>query len=142
MIYELILRFKFIMEQEKIEIKEEPDYKVYYDTETAIIHFEGTVRLIGANAYVHFTELLDKVLTLESTFPLTADQKPLITVDLKQLNSLNSSGITTLAKFVIKVNQKGNIEMVVQGSKQVSWQKRSLINLKRLMPRLQLEWEE
>jgi len=122
------------MEQERIEIIE-PDYSVYYDTETATIHLQGTVRLIGANAYTHFTKLFEQILALESL-------SPLITVNVKELNSLNSSGITTLAKFVIKVNQKGNIQMVIQGSKQVAWQKRSLINLKRLMPSLSLEWEE
>jgi hypothetical protein len=130
------------MEDEKLEIKDDPNYEVYYNTETATVHFQGTVRLIGANAYVHFTELLEKVLKREATFPLTAEQKPLITFDLKQLESLNSSGITTLAKFVIKVNQKSHLEMIIQGSRQIAWQKRSLINLKRLMPRLQLEWEE
>jgi hypothetical protein len=65
----------------------------------------------------------------------------MITVNLRQLKSINSSGITTFAKFVIKVSQKENIQMVIQGSKQIAWQGKSLINLKRLMPRLQLEWE-
>jgi hypothetical protein len=40
---------------------------------------------------------------------------------------------------VIKVRQKGTIQMVVKGSKSIPWQAKSLKNLQRLMPSLQLE---
>jgi hypothetical protein len=40
---------------------------------------------------------------------------------------------------VIKVRQQGNIQMVLQGSKNIPWQGKSLKNLQRLMPSLQLE---
>jgi hypothetical protein len=114
-----------------MEIKEQ-DYSIRYDTTAATLCCIGTLRLIGVNAYTPFSELLDQVVELEP---------PMITVNLRQLKSINSSGITTFAKFVIKVSQKENIQMVIQGSKQIAWQGKSLINLKRLMPRLQLEWE-
>jgi len=114
-----------------IEIKDQ-NYNIRYDTTTATLFCIGTLRLIGVNAYTPFLELLDQVVELE---------QPRITVNLRQLKSINSSGITTFAKFVIKVSQKETIQMVIQGSKQIAWQGKSLINLGRLMPRLELEWE-
>jgi hypothetical protein len=114
-----------------MEINEQ-DYNINYDADTATLHFEGTLRLIGVHAYESIATLLDKVADIEP---------PLITINLRQLNSLNSSGVTTLAKFVIKVSKKEHIQMVIQGSTKIAWQKKSLTNLKRLMPRLQLEWE-
>jgi hypothetical protein len=108
------------------------EYSIRYDETTATILFQGTLRLIGVKAYVPLTELLNQVFESEP---------PLVTINLRQLKSLNSSGVTTLAKFVIKVNKKENIQVTIQGSNQIPWQKKSLTNLKRLMPRLQLEWE-
>ncbi len=108
------------------------DYSIRYDETAATVYFQGTLRLIGVQAYVPLTQLLNQVIELEP---------PLITIDLLQLKTLNSSGVTTLAKFVIKVNKKDNIEVLVRGHPESPWQQKSLANLKRLMPRLQLEWE-
>jgi hypothetical protein len=44
-----------------------------------------------------------------------------------------------LSKFIINVRNKKNIQMSVIGSKEISWQSKSLKNLQRLMPSLQLE---
>jgi hypothetical protein len=114
-----------------VEISDQ-DYSIRYDETAATVYFQGTLRLIGVQAYVPLTQLLDQVIELEP---------PLITIDLLQLKTLNSSGVTTLAKFVIKVNKKDNIEVLVRGHLESPWQQKSLANLKRLMPRLQLEWE-
>jgi hypothetical protein len=114
-----------------MEINEQ-DYKIIYDPQTAFLHFEGTLRLIGVHAYEEIVQLLDQVVESEP---------PIITINMRKMRILNSSGITTLAKFVIKVNKKKNIGIIIQGSKKIAWQKDSLTNLKRLMPRLQLEWE-
>lgn len=108
------------------------DYSIRYDETVATVYFQGTLRLIGVQAYVPLTQLLDQVIELEP---------PLITIDLLKLKTLNSSGVTTLAKFVIKVNKKENVEVLVRGHLESPWQQKSLANLKRLMPRLQLEWE-
>lgn len=113
-----------------MEIKNE-DYYINYNNETTTINCEGSLRLGGIKEYVPVVELFNKVLDMEP---------PLITFDIRQLQFLNSSGINVLSKFVIKVRQKKNVQMVVQGSKQIAWQGKSLKNLKRLMPSLQLEW--
>ena len=69
-----------------------------------------------------------------------ADAQPeKITLDLKQLEFLNSSGINILSKFIIKVRQQKSIQISIQGSKEILWQEKSLKNLQRLMPSLELE---
>ncbi len=112
-----------------MEIKTE-DYRIYYDPDTKIVICQGSLRLSGTEEYAPIVKLLNNL----------ADQEPpKITLDLRELEFLNSSGINVLSKFVIKVRQQGNIQMVLQGSKNIPWQGKSLKNLQRLMPSLQLE---
>lgn len=114
-----------------MEIRTE-HYSIYYDklTETAI--FNGSLRLSGIEEYDPIVQLLNDL----------AEQQPsTITLNLRQLDFLNSSGINVLSKFVIKVREKGNIQMVVLGSNEVPWQGKSLKNLQRLMPSLNLVLE-
>lgn len=108
------------------------DYTVCYDSETEAVICQGSLRLSGIEEYAPIVQLLNDI----------ADSDPSkMTLNLRQLEFLNSSGINVLSKFVIKVRQKGNIQMVVQGSKNILWQGKSLKNLQRLMPALQLELE-
>lgn len=113
-----------------IEINHE-DYQVHYDPATSIITCTGSFRLRGSD-YGGITEILNEA----------ADAKmPVITLNLQDLQFLNSSGITTLSKFVIRVRNHQTSQMVVKGSSQFPWQQKSLTNLQRLMPDLQLEIE-
>ena len=112
-----------------MEIKNEV-YSVRYEEETATVIFQGSLRLNGMQEYAPIIQLLDDV--IESG--VTA-----ITLDLQQLNFLNSSGINVLSKFVIKVRQKKNIQLTTKASKTIPWQGKSLKNLQRLLPSLTLE---
>lgn len=114
-----------------MEIKTD-EYNVSYDTNTATISCNGSLRLSGMDEYAPIVQLLNQVADVEP---------PVITLNLRQLQFLNSSGINVLSKFIIKVRQKKKVQMMVQGSEQIPWQGKSLKNLKRLMPNLQLEWE-
>ncbi|MEC4805897.1 MAG: hypothetical protein SAJ12_03055 [Jaaginema sp. PMC 1079.18] len=106
-------------------------YSVWYDSSTEIIFCQGSLRLSGMTEYQPIVELLDTV--LEQT-----PQK--IVLDFRELEFLNSSGINVFSKFVIRVRQQKNTAMKVLGSKSVPWQGKSLKNLKRLMPSLELDW--
>ena len=111
-----------------MEIKTE-HYSIYYDKQTETAIFNGSLRLSGMEEYDPIVQLLNEV----------AEQQPsTITLNLQDLEFLNSSGINVLSKFVIKVRQTGNIHMVVLGSKEIPWQGKSLKNLQRLMPSLDL----
>ena len=108
------------------------DYSICYNPDTTIVNFQGSLRLSGIEEYAPIVKLLNDL----------ADSEPSkITLNLRKLEFLNSSGINILSKFVIKVRQKGTMQMVVQGSKTIPWQGKSLKNLQRLMPSLQLEFE-
>lgn len=108
------------------------DYSIGYDLDAKTITCQGTLRLIGMEEYAPIVELLDLAI---------AQQPDKITLNLQNLQFLNSSGINVLSKFVLKVRQQGNIEIAIQGAKNIPWQTKSLKNLQRLMPSLQLYWE-
>jgi hypothetical protein len=112
-----------------MEIKTE-DYSIWYDSVTETAIFQGSLRLSGMEEYAPIVKLLND---------LVESEPPKITLNLRELEFLNSSGINVLSKFVINVRQKESMQMIVQGSKNIPWQSKSLKNLQRLMPSLQLE---
>jgi hypothetical protein len=97
------------------------DYNVW--TEGAIIHYEGTLRLSGTDAYQPILELMQGVL---------AEKPPAVVLDLTQLEFLNSSGINLLAKFTIEMRKQPDIAVKVLGSTRIPWQSKSLPNLQKL----------
>ena len=58
---------------------------------------------------------------------------------MRELQFLNSSGINTLSKFILQVRKHNVSQVVVQGSARFPWQEKSLKNLQRLLPALQLD---
>jgi len=106
------------------------DYVVKYVPEVDTVYMSGTLRLAGMEAY---QLILDVLLFAIAPAP------PVITLDLQQLQFLNSAGLSMLLMFVVKVRDKGNIDMVIKGSQQFLWQTKSLKNLRRLMPNMVLE---
>lgn len=114
-----------------MEIKTDA-YTVKYDEANSVIYCEGTLRLSGMEEYSPVVELLNAVV---ETSPAS------ITLDVRKLEFLNSSGINVLSKFIIKVRQQKEIQMSVYGSQTIPWQGKSIKNLQRLMPALELKWE-
>ncbi len=106
------------------------DYRVWYDPEANTVFFQGFLRLDGMEAYSPVMSLL-----LDAV-----EKQPQITLNLRQLEFLNSSGISMLSMFVVKVRQRGDVQLYLQGAENVLWQTKSLKNLQRLMPGLQLEF--
>lgn len=111
------------------EIKGE-DYTVEYDPQQEAIAIQGELSLSGPPDYAPIADLLKEV----------ADREPpSITLDLTQLEFLNSSGISMLSKFVIYMRKKKQTHMKVIGSNQIPWQGKSLKNFEKLLPGLKLE---
>lgn len=111
------------------EIKGE-DYIVQFDPSSTAVNFKGELSLGGPSEYEPITNLLNDV---AQTNPAT------ITLDLRELAFLNSSGISMLSKFVMSLRKKKGIQLVVLGSNDMPWQGKSLQNLVRLLPGLKLE---
>lgn len=107
------------------------NYHVIYDPNGAAIYFQGSLRLGGMADYQPIADLLNQASEATSS----------ITLDLKALTFLNSSGINMLSKFVIGMRKRQTIQVIVRGSEEVPWQEKSLQNLQRLMPSLKLELE-
>ena len=108
------------------------DYQVHYDAATATVICEGSFRLRGTEEYAPILQVLTAA----------ADAQPAtLTLDLRALRFLNSSGINTLSKFVLHVRQYDATQVVVKGSHHFPWQEKSLRNFQRLLPGLHLEVE-
>jgi hypothetical protein len=109
-----------------IEIEElnEPDYRVWF--ENNIVFFEGSLRLNGTEGYAPITKILKTVLDSELTT---------IELNFNALEFLNSSGINTFLKYAISLREKqkqvSELKLIIQGSKNIPWQQKSLPNFKR-----------
>ena len=103
------------------------EYRVW--VEGATVFFKGTMRLSSNDAYAPIQEIMSKVL---------ASAPPAVTLDLPGLEFLNSSGIDLFAKFTIEVRKLAHTGLAVRGSGRIPWQSKSLPNLKKLYPALDL----
>ncbi|MGG6296634.1 slr1659 superfamily regulator [Leptolyngbya sp. AN02str] len=106
------------------------DYQIWHEPENSTVWFRGFLRLDGMAEYQPVMELLLDAAAQAST----------LTLNLRELEFLNSSGISMLSMFVVKVREQGDLQLILQGSEQVLWQTKSLKNLQRLMPSLTLEF--
>lgn len=112
-----------------LEIKTD-DYCIRHDPASATVFLQGFLRLDGMEEYQPVMDLLLQAV----------EESPEFTINLRELEFLNSSGISMLSMFVVKVREKGNVKLTFQGSDKILWQTKSLKNLQRLMPSLTLEF--
>ena len=108
------------------------DYQVNYDEASAVITCHGSFRLRGGDEYKPILDLLISA----------ADAKPdTLTLDVRELEFLNSSGINTLSKFILQVRKNKASQVIIKGSSAYPWQQKSLSNFQKLLPTLQMEIE-
>jgi len=101
-----------------------PGYRVWFDAEAATVHLEGSLRL-GTAEYEPIAALLSSVI----------ERRPAaISLRMTDLVFLNSSGINTLYKFAIAIRKLGDIAVHVDASSTISWQSKSLPNLRKFLP--------
>ena len=111
------------------EIKDQ-DYIVQYNSDTSLVNFIGLLSLKGPKEYAPIANLLNKIV---------ADEPEEMTLNLKKLEFLNSSGISMLSKFVLGLRKKKSIQLIILGSNEMPWQGKSLKNLQKFLPSLKLE---
>jgi hypothetical protein len=105
------------------------DYQVTYDPATGTVVCAGNFRLRGPE--------YDEIMTVLNEAADAGHQT--LRLDVTALEFLNSSGINTLSKFVLRMRQQKGSQLLVKGSDRYPWQKKSLSNLQRLLPAMQLE---
>lgn len=113
------------------EIKAE-DYSIQYDGDAGTINFQGEISLGGPSDYNAINELLNEAVD---------SNHETLTLDLRDLAFLNSSGISMLSKFVVGLRKKKGLQLIIIGSNSMPWQGKSLTNLKKLLPGLTLDLE-
>ncbi|MCG9887223.1 MAG: hypothetical protein MH825_16960 [Cyanobacteria bacterium] len=104
------------------------DYSICYEPDRQTVRCSGSLRLDGLDAYRPIVDLLDEA----------SQQGTTLTLDLSDLEFLNSSGISMLSMFVVGLRKRGDCHLILQGSNRILWQTRSLKNLQRLMPSIEL----
>lgn len=108
-------------------------YFVEYNEGTERVVFSGTIRLQTTAEYAPVMELLN------SAHETAVSNNSPLTLDFRQLEFLNSSGINTISRFVIYARKQDNAMLMVLGSAAIYWQKKSLTNLQKLWPKVQIQ---
>ncbi|MEO0854746.1 MAG: hypothetical protein AAFY15_14760, partial [Cyanobacteria bacterium J06648_11] len=106
------------------------EYSVRYSPAAAAVTMRGVLRLNGIDEYAPILDLLDRA------FSECPDR---FSLDLRELKFLNSSGITMLSRFAIGLRSRATAPIHVIGSRTIAWQSKSLKNLQRLLPDLDLQ---
>ena len=108
------------------------NYSVTYDADTVTVKFSGQLVLRGYGEYAPIMQLLTGI---------AATEPAVMTLDLREVLFLNSSGINMFSKFLLSLRQQEDIRLIVIGSKVIPWQSKSLKNMPKLLPRVQLRIE-
>lgn len=104
-------------------------FQVDYDSAAATVALRGMMRLNGLEEYAPVAELLASA----------AGAHAAVTLDLRELEFLNSSGIAMLSRFVIETRNRQTVALTIRGARAIAWQGKSLVNLQRLMPALTMD---
>jgi hypothetical protein len=102
-------------------------FEVRLEDDNATVFFKGALRLSGSEDYAPILELLKETLS---------NPTGLVVFDLRELDFLNSSGITMFSRFVIEARDRAGINLHFLANDAIPWHARSLKNLQRLMPSL------
>ena len=104
-------------------------FEIRLEDDNSTVFFKGALRLSGSEDYAPILDLLKETL-IHPAAP--------IVLDLRELDFLNSSGITMFSRFVIEARDRAGINLEILASEAVPWHARSLKNLQRLMPSLSI----
>jgi hypothetical protein len=104
-------------------------FEIRLEDDNSTVFFKGALRLSGMDDYAPILDMLKET--------LISPAAPIV-LDLRELDFLNSSGITMFSRFVIEARDHTGINLQILASEAVPWHVRSLKNLQRLMPSLNI----
>jgi hypothetical protein len=105
-------------------------YRIVYDPAVSIVAFQGILRLKGR--FPLNKQLIDAV---------AAAAPKVVTLGVRQLEFLNSSGVVLLFKSIADLHDLTSSQIIVRGSTRYPWQVKWLRDMSKFMPELQLDWE-
>lgn len=108
------------------------EYSVEYNANTQTVTFIGSMRLRTSEEYEPITELMQQAHD-------ATDAGETLILDFSELKFLNSSGINVISRFVIAARKAAKVTLLVKGSQEIYWQKKSLTNLQRLWPKVKID---
>ena len=111
-----------------MEIKTDK-YSVEYMRKNRLITFKGILRLLGKDEYREIFELLTQAANETTGLPLK--------LDMSKLQFLNSSGISSLSMFIIKMRQLDK-DITMIGNNEIPWQEKSLRNFQKLYGKVEI----
>ncbi len=106
--------------------------KLNFSQSESLVVMEGSMRLANLTEYEKVADFLAKCLD---------DTTDKLTLDFSNLNFLNSSGITTLSMFILKVKKLGKPSLFIIGSNSIAWQGKSLKNFNKLWQEVTVEFK-
>lgn len=115
-----------------IQVLNGEDYSVQYDPNAQAVSFAGSIRLQTMDDYTPIRELLHAAID-------DADPGATVSLDFRGLRFLNSSGINTISRFVIAARKQDTVMLQVLGNQEIYWQQKSLTNLQKLWPKIQID---
>lgn len=107
------------------------EYTIEHDPDAHTVSFKGTIRLQTFDDYLPLTQLL------QAAHDRAAGER--LHLDFRQLQFLNSSGISMVSKFVIGARKQDKLQLNVVGNRDIYWQQKSLGNLQKLWSKVQIE---
>lgn len=109
-------------------------YRIIYDATQASICYHGALFLNGTEQYNALFNLMKEAANQQSAC---------LTLDLRPLEFLNSSGINTIMRFVnyIADTKSTDFKLIVLANKTNLFHHRLSENLRRLLPTLQIQLE-
>jgi anti-anti-sigma factor len=111
---------------------ENEDFKIKYEPSSNTVRFYGSLRLNDLSEFNKIKNMMLDVYELDI---------PELILDLRDLEFMNSAGISTLCKFVFEVKDRHKKPLKVVGNKDILWQQKSLENLKIIWDEIHIDFE-
>jgi hypothetical protein len=106
-------------------------YTVTAIKEDSAVKMKGTLRLQGREQYRPIFDLLMEAASW---------REGTLTIDMRELIFLNSSGISAVSLFIIEM-RKIDKPITIIGSNSITWQSKSLMNFQRLYEQVEIKIE-
>ncbi len=132
------------------------NYHVTYDVDAQMISIRGVLRLYGTDGYIALNdEPRNRPASPTSSTPQSVSiggyssimkllvdvvykHPATLTLDVQELQFVNSSAINILSKFVMLLAEEQQTHLRILGNQKLYWQPQVLNNLKTLLPSLTL----